>query len=165
MLSRQDVYHLLLAQLRSLDLQITAYYSQWLVEVEIHEHGEPRRYTAVILAASFDYWRKRYHLAANPPSLVICYEHTSCLNVPVLSLHDGTLYAPCHFPTWFRDYGKDRVTHKGKQCLLGALLSGVGSAFDALDHLPRSTQYRYQNDLKMLRRRRKGRPVEGKKAS
>src|SRR2546430_2035747 len=118
MLSRQDVANLLLAQLRSLDLQVIAYYSQWLVEVEIHEHGEPRRYTAVILAASFDYWRKRDHLAANPPGLVICYQHDPFINAPVLSLQDGTFYAPSPSPTCFHDYGKARTSHKGKQCLL-----------------------------------------------
>lgn len=161
LLSRQDTYNLLLAQLRSLELHVMTYHSQWLLDVEVAEGGEHKRYTAVILATSFDYWRYRYHLAKHPPTLVICYEHDTCINVPVLSLHDGYLYAPCHFPSWFGDY-EARATRRGKQIFLGALLSGVGSAFAALDRLPRSTRYRYHNDLKLLRRRKRGRPVEGK---
>ncbi len=163
MMSRQDVHNLLLAQLKSLELQVVTVHSQFLWSVEIADQGEHKTYTAVILPSSFDYWRRRYHLAKHPPTLVICYEHDSCLNLPVLSLHDGYLYAPCHFPHWFGDY-EARATRRGKQIFLGALLSGVGSAFAALDRLPRSTRYRYHNDLKLLRRKKRGRPVEGKKA-
>lgn len=158
MLSRQDTKNLLLAQLRGLDLQVKAVYGDWLLSIEV----EGKQYTAVILATSFEYWRKRYHLARNPPGLVICYQHDTCVNVPVLSLHDGTLYAPCHFPAWFGSYD-GRFTRRGKQVFLGALLSGVASAYDELDRLPRSTQYRYHHDLKMFRRHKRGRPVEGRK--
>jgi len=164
-LSRQDTHHLLLAQLNSLDLKVISVYRQFLWQVEIEDpddQGRRKRYTAIILPSSFEYWRRRYHLAKHPPELVICYEHDTCLNVPVLSLHDGTLYAPCHFPPWFSEYSARR-TRRGKQVFLGALLSGVGSAFAALDSLPRSTQYRYHHELKLLRRKRRGRPVEGKK--
>src|ERR1700730_11840553 len=99
LLSRQDTHNLLLAQLRSLDLKVVAVYRQFLWSVEIEDQGR-KTYTAVILPTSFDYWRRRYHLAQHPPGLIICYEHDTCINVPVLSLHDGMLFAPCHFPTW-----------------------------------------------------------------
>jgi len=164
MLNRQDTHNLLLAQLNSLELKVIAVSSRWLWEVELPDEDGRKTYMAVILPTSFDWWRKRYHLAKHKPTLIICYEHTTCINVPVLALHDGYLYAPCHFPPWFHDYA-DRTTQKGKQVFIGALLSGVASAFDALDKLPRSTQYRYRNDLKSLRRKKRGRPVDGKNVS
>jgi len=163
-MSQQDTYNLLLAQLKSLDLQVIAVHRQFLWQVAIEDQGEKKTYTAVILPSSFEYWRKRYHLAQHPPELVICYEHDTCVNVPVLSLHDGTLFAPCHFPPGFHDY-EARSTRRGKQIFLGAILSGVGSALSELDKIPRSTRYRYQNDLKLLRRKKRGRPVEGRKIS
>jgi hypothetical protein len=127
----------------------------------LREKETEKEHTAVILSTSFEYWQHRYHLAKHPPELVICYTHDTCCNVPVLSLHDGYLYAPCQFPSWFSTYA-DRVTRRGKQVFLGALLSGMSSAFAELDRLPRATQYRYHNDLKLLRRKKRGRPVEGK---
>lgn len=153
--TRRETLNLLLAQLSSLDIAVQATLTTWIWLVSTSLSGQQQQFRAVILVQSSDYWTKRYHLANPRPSMVICYEHETCVNLPVLSLHDGVLFAPCRLPLWFTGY-EQRVTERGARVFLGALLSGVGSAHEQLDHLPRSTKYRYQVKMAQHRKRARG---------
>lgn len=156
--TRRETLNLLLGQLRSLDVTVQATVNTWTWIVSTSLDGKQQQFRAVILARSNDYWTKRYHLASSRPTMVICYEHDTCINIPVLSLHDGLLFASCRFPDWFTSY-EQRATERGARIYLGALLSGVGSAHELLDHLPRSTKYRYEARMAQHQKRVRGRPV------
>jgi hypothetical protein len=156
--TRRETLNLLLGQLASLDITVQTCVTAWTWIVSASLDGKQQQFRAIILARSSDYWTKRYHLAKPRPTLTLCYEHDTCINLPVLSLHDGVLFAPCRFPGWFTGY-EQRTSERGARVYLGALLSGVGSAHELLDHLPRSTKYRYEVKMAQHRKRARGKPV------
>jgi hypothetical protein len=124
-----------------------------------------RRYNAVILPNSFDYYELRYHIAKHLPDLVICFQHNSVLPIPVLSLKASNLAKPCELPTGIMNLEKQRHHSKiGSQCLLGAYLCGLKSAQDIIHHKDFSprTRRRYLQKARELGRRKPGRPVDTK---
>jgi len=66
-----------------------------------HLHGdmwhvtmEGKPYTAVVLLKSFDYYEKRYHLAKEAPTLVLCFQHNTALPIYALALREGEFTNP-----------------------------------------------------------------------
>src|SRR2546429_8328195 len=51
-----------------------------------------KRYYALVLVQSSEYWAKRLHTYKHSLDLLIVYEHTSCLPFPTLCLKDGHFY-------------------------------------------------------------------------
>jgi len=122
-----------------------------------------RRYNAVVLPNSFDYYELRYHIAKHLPDLVICFAHDSVLPITVLSLKSSRIANPCELPTGITNMEKQRHRSKiGSQCLLGAYLCGLKSAQDIIHHKDFSprTRRRYLQRAKELGKRRPGRPVD-----
>ncbi len=122
---------------------------------------QSKDYTAVVLLASFDYYKKRYHLAKVLPSLVICFEHNTVLPIPVLSLRAGNLAKPYELPLSIDlpDLEVKRRSKLAHKVLLGMSLSGLRKAQDILRELPETTRRRYTSELKALGKRERGRPV------
>ena len=121
-----------------------------------------RRYTAVVLSSSFQFYELRYHIAKQLPDLVICFQHDTVLAIPVLSMKASKLADPCDLPTGITDVKRQRHRSKiGSQCLLGMYLCGMKSAQDIIHHkdFPPRTRRRYIERARELGRRRPGRPV------
>jgi hypothetical protein len=119
-----------------------------------------KAYKAVVLVSSFDYYEKRYHIAMDVPTLVICYEHTTVLSVPVLSLRAGNYAEPYDLPECIHDVEAQRHSKIGSQVLLGMYICGLTKAQDIVNnYLPPTTRKRYQDRAKALLKRRVGKPV------
>ncbi len=116
-------------------------------------------YAALVLARSSDYWYKRIHLAApeRRPSLLIVWDHDSCVPVHTLSLRDGQRYGK-YAASPERDPGVARNRYSA-QVLLGQLLCGIQTAYDRLEHVHPSVKYRYLAKVHALSRRQRGRPM------
>src|SRR5262245_43442970 len=96
-----------------------------------------QRYYALVLLRSSEYWGKRIHTYKHSLTLLIVYEHDSCIPFPVLCLKDGHLYdayALTKAPT-----KRNRYT---ASILLGQLMCGSKDAYDLLEHIPWQTKYR-----------------------
>src|SRR5579859_3917705 len=119
--------------------------------------GEP--YMAVILCSSFDFLRKRYHIAKDVPTLVICFEHTTVLPVKVLSMRAGNLAEPYELPQEITDLKRQRRGKLGSQVLLGMYISGMKMAQTIINDLPDTTRKRYLKKVEALGKRKRGRPV------
>ena len=118
------------------------------------------RYKAVVLTSSFEFYEKRYHIAMEVPTLVICYEHTTVLPVAVLSLRAGNFAQPYDLPETITDVREQRFTKIGSQVLLGQYICGVKAAQTLINmYLPATTRKRYQERAKSLAKRRRGKPV------
>lgn len=108
----------------------------------------------LFLATSTEYWTLRAR--PNPASsLVVCWEHNSCLPCPTLSLQEGYCYDAYELPKWFSLEGK--LTRKSAPVFRGALLAGLQEAYQRLSALPRSTRRRYEREVQTMLRGR-GRP-------
>jgi hypothetical protein len=66
-----DVFRLLLARRDNYDISEIAHISGRAYSLVM----EGRRYTAVVLSNSFDFYQLRYHIAKRVPDLVICFTH------------------------------------------------------------------------------------------
>src|SRR5579859_2182037 len=119
--------------------------------------GEP--YMAVLLCSSFDFLRKRYHIAKDVPTLVICFEHTTVLPVKVLSLRAGNLAQPYELPEHIHDLESQRKGKIGSQVLLGMYLAGMRSAQQMVNDFPPTTRARYLEKARALGKRARGKPV------
>ncbi|GCE04782.1 hypothetical protein [Dictyobacter aurantiacus] len=117
-------------------------------------------YKAVMLQNSFQFYEKRYHVARDVPSLVICYEHNTVLPVAVLSLRAGNYAQPYELPAEISDVEAQRFSKTGSQVLLGMYMCGVKSAQTLINtHLPPTTRQRYLTRAKALGKRTRGKPV------
>lgn len=132
----------------------------------IHQHGQyyhlvmnGEQHNAVLLTHSFHYYEKRYHLADERPTLIICHTHDTVLPVPVLSVRAGNFARAYELPESVYDMEQQRYTKVGSQVLLGAYISGLKSAQVIVNNLPPSTRGRYFLRAKELCRRKRGRPV------
>lgn len=122
-----------------------------------------KQYRAVVLSTSFDYYRLRYHLAEVPPTLVICFTHTTVVPIAVLSLKVGNFAQPYELPEEINDVGTQRHSQLGSQVLLGMYLAGLRTAQTMVNELPTSTKNRYLRKVKTLGRRKRGKPVSSEK--
>ena len=113
-----------------------------------------RRYAALVLVRSSDYWRKRVHTYQHGLDLLIVYCHESCIPFAVLSLEDGHCYDP--YVVARQPHPRNRYT---SSILLGQLLCGVKDAYDALEQMPWQTKYRYLAQRNALLQRQRGRPL------
>lgn len=121
---------------------------------------EGRKYSAIIVKSSFDFYELRYHIARHVPTLVICFIHDTVLAVSCLSLKAGRIAMPYDLPAQIRDVEKQRHRSKvGSQCLLGMYLCGMRAAQDIVNKLPPRTRRRYLERARALGKRRPGRPV------
>ncbi|GER87592.1 hypothetical protein KDW_17540 [Dictyobacter vulcani] len=117
-------------------------------------------YKGAVLLNSFQFYEKRYHVAKDVPSLVICYEHNTVLPVAVLSLRAGNFAKPYELPAEISDVEVQRFTKTGSQVLLGMYICGVKSAQTLINtHLPYTTRQRYLARAKALGKRKRGKPV------
>ena len=131
-----------------------------------HLHGDMyslvmdgQSYTAVVLLKSFDYYVKRYHLAKNVPTLVICFQHNTALPIHALAMLDGEITKPFELPSEITDIEVQRVTKLGHKVLLGMYLSGMKLAQDMVKHLPDTTRKRYVREAETYGKRTRGKPV------
>lgn len=124
---------------------------------QVSMNGES--YRAVVLLTSFDFFEKRYHIAKEVPTLVICYDHNSVLPVPVLSLRMGNLAQSYELPEAIYDIEEQRKGRIGSRVLLGMYLSGVKKAQTIVNNLPPTTRKRYLAKVKALGKRTRGKPV------
>jgi hypothetical protein len=108
----------------------------------------------LILVRSSEFWTKRVHLSPVRPSLLIVWNHDSCLPVDVISLKTGVL-SPAY---------SNQSIQKRSRCtsniLLGMLMCGMQSAYDMLEQLPESSKFRYLARVKALTKRPRGRPLK-----
>jgi hypothetical protein len=133
----------------------------------VHQKGRVYRvlmngeqYNAVILVSSFQFYEKRYHIAKNIPSLVICYEHNTVLPIATLSMRAGNFAKPYELPETIYDIEEQRSTKTGSRVLLGQYICGMKSAHTLINnHLPATTRKRYLARAKELARRKRGKPV------
>jgi uncharacterized protein YqiB (DUF1249 family) len=124
---------------------------------------EGRRYTAVILPRSFDFYEMRYHLARHVPDLVICFAHDTVVPVTCLSLKAGRIALPYDLPAQITNIEAQRHRSKiGSQVLLGMYMLGMKAAQDIIHDkdFPKTTRKRYLQRAKELSNRRPGRPVD-----
>src|SRR5882762_1497813 len=124
---------------------------------------DDRRYTAVIIPRSFDFYEMRYHLARHVPDLVICFAHDTVIPVSCLSLKAGRIAMPYDLPAQITNVEAQR--HRSKiesQVLLGMYMLGMKSAQDIIHDkdFPKTTRKRYLQRAKELSNRRPGRPVD-----
>ena len=131
-----------------------------------HMHGRlysivmnGEHYTAVVLVHSFAYYEKRYHIAMNKPTLVVCYMHDTVVPIPVLSTRAGNYAKAYELPSEIEDIEAQRWSKLGSQVLLGMYISGVRLAQTIMKELPVSTRNRYLQKVEGLGRRKRGRPV------
>jgi hypothetical protein len=119
-------------------------------------------YNAVVLVSSFDFYEKRYHIAENVPTLVICYEHNTVLPVPVLSLRAGNFAKSYELPDEIKigEIETQRYSKTGSKVLLGMYISGMRWAQTYINEdLPATTRKRYLARAKALAKRPRGKPV------
>lgn len=131
-----------------------------------HLHGdmyslvmEGKPYKAVVLLKSFDYYVKRYHLAKEAPTLVICFQHNTALPIHALAMRDGEFAKPFELPTAITDIESQRTTKLGHKVLMGMYLSGMRLAQDIVKHLPTTTRKRYIAEAEKFGKRLRGKPV------
>lgn len=152
-----DVFRLLLARRDNYDISEIAHISGRAYSIVMRG----KRYNTIVLLNSFDFYQLRYHIAKRIPDLVICFAHTTVLDVPCLSLKSSRLARPRDLPEGIVDVVKQRHRSKiGSQCLLGQYLIGVKSAQDIIHHkdFPPRSRRRYIERARLLGRRRPGRP-------
>jgi len=152
-MNRAETLHLFLSHAPALHIILERVYSTYCLEVSITGQS----YRALVLARSRDFWLQRIHLHRTRPTLVICYQHDTCLPCAALALDEGYLYEGGELPHWYAP--PKRFTARGHMVLLGQLLSGVDAGFLQLETLPRSTRYRYLSRMKQLMHNRAGRPL------
>ena len=152
-MKRAETLNLFLSHAPALHVALERVYSTYCLGVSITGQS----YRALVLARSRDFWLQRIHLHRTRPSLVICYQHDTCLPCAALALDEGYLYEGCELPHWYAP--PKRCTARGHMVLLGQLLSGVDAGFQQLEQLPRSTRYRYLARMKQLMQNRAGRPL------
>jgi hypothetical protein len=151
-----DVLRLLLARRDNYQVSHLAHLRGRLYQVQMND--EP--YTAVVLVSSFQFYERRYHLARRVPSLVVCYEHTTVLPVPVLSLRVGNFARPYELPEAIADVAAQRKSKTGSQVLLGMYLCGMKSAVTLVTSgVPPTTRRRYLERAQALSKRARGKPV------
>jgi hypothetical protein len=121
-----------------------------------------RRYTAVVLFSSFEFYVKRYHLADIQPTLCICKVHDTVLPIACLHLQASNFAAPYELPEQIAHVGDKRKGKIGSRVLLGQYLLGVHSAVDLVEDLPDSTRKRYAARARTLQKRVVGKPVGNK---
>ncbi len=81
-MNRTETLNLFLSHAPALHIALLRVYSSYCLEVEIT--GQP--YRALVLARSRDFWLQRIHLHRTRPTLVICYQHDTCLPCAALAL-------------------------------------------------------------------------------
>lgn len=121
-----------------------------------------RKYNAVILPRSFDFYEMRYHIAKRVPEMIICFVHDTVVPIACLSLKSGRIALPYDLPAHITNVETQRHRSKiGSQCLLGMYLCGMRAAQDIIHHkdFPKTTRLRYLQRAKELGKRRPGRPV------
>ena len=116
-------------------------------------------YNAVVLVHSFEYYEKRYHVAKQKPTLIVCYVHDTVVPVPVLSMRAGNYAKAYELPEEIENVETQRGSKLGSQVLLGMYISGVRLAQTIMKELPVSTRNRYLQKVEDLGRRKRGRPV------
>jgi hypothetical protein len=156
MMTENDVLRLFLARRENYGVVAHSHQKGRVYEVVMNDES----YHAVVLISSFAYYELRYHIAMNQPTLVICYEHTSVLPIPVLSLRAGNLAKAYELPETITDVAAQRFTRTGSQVLLGQYMCGVKAAQTLINkELPATTRKRYLARAKQLGKRRRGKPV------
>lgn len=113
-----------------------------------------QQYYTLFLERSSDYWSKRVHTFKHALTLLIVYEHNSCIPFAVLCLKDGNFYDP--YVVTKEPVKRNRYT---ASILLGQLMCGSKDAYDALERMPWQTKYRYLAKRNALMDRRRGRPL------
>jgi hypothetical protein len=148
-----------------------------------HVVMDGKHYNAVVLATSFQYYEKRYHLSGQRksrktrgklvvdlegstlPTLIICLVHDTVVPMKVLSVERGNLAEPYELPEGIYDVEEQRKGKIGCQVLLGMYLSGVKRAQTIVSELPRTTRKRYLQRVSALNKREQGKPVNLDKPS
>src|SRR5437879_2603058 len=74
-MDRRETLNLFLSHAPALHIMLERVYSTYCLEVEITGQS----YRALVLAHSSDFWIQRIHLHRRRPSLVVCYQHDTCL--------------------------------------------------------------------------------------
>src|SRR5579859_2905364 len=69
---------------------------------------EGRRYNAVVLFSSFEFYTRRYHLADIQPNLCICMVHDTVLPIPSLGLRKSNRADAYELPEAIVDIDKQR---------------------------------------------------------
>jgi hypothetical protein len=155
-MTEKDVLRLFLARRENYAASLLSHHRGRIYNIQMNtEH-----YKAVVLVSSFQFYELRYHIALTVPTLVICYEHTTVLPIPVLSLRAGNFAQPYELPETITDVEAQRFSKTGSQVLLGQYICGVKAAQSLINnYLPPTTRKRYQARAKALARRKRGKPV------
>jgi hypothetical protein len=122
-----------------------------------------RKYNAVIVSRSFDFYQLRYHIAKRVPDLLICFQHDTVLPIEVLSLKSSRKADAYELPAHITNIEAQRHRSKtGSQVLLGMYLCGMRDAQRIINHkdFPKTTRNRYLQRARELSGRKPGRPVE-----
>jgi hypothetical protein len=156
MLTEKDVLRMLLARRENYAVSFLSHQKGRVYRVTMNG----KHYNAVVLVSSWDFYEKRYHIAAIVPTLVICYEHNTVLPVPTLSMRAGNLAEPYDLPETIYDVEAQRTTRVGSRVLLGQYMSGLREANNLILHrLPPTTRKRYLLRAEQLAKRKRGKPV------
>lgn len=118
-----------------------------------------RRYNAVVLFSSFEFYTRRYHLADIQPNLCVCMVHDSVLPIDVLNMRRSNYAQAYELPEVIENIDQQRKGKVGSQVLLSQYVLGVHTSVDFVEDLPATTRKRYQNKARALDKREKGKPV------
>ena len=155
-MNETEVFHLLLARRNNYDISEIGHISGRAYSVI----KKGRRYNAVVLSNSFEFYQMRYHIAKEVPDLVICFNHDTVLAVECISLKSGRIAEPYDLPGQITNVATQRHRSKtGSQVLLGMYLSGMRIAQDVVSKLPPRSRRRYYERARELSKRKRGRPV------
>src|SRR5271169_1913947 len=94
-----------------------------------------KRYNAVVLFSSFEFYTRRYHLADVQPNLCVCMVHDTVLPIPVQSMLKSNRAEPYDLPEAIVDIDKQRKGKTGNQVLVGQYILGVHHAVDFVERL------------------------------
>jgi hypothetical protein len=139
------------------------------IQVLDQEHN--RTYWALLLAKSSEWYAHSLHTYTHGIEVVIVGTHDSCLPVRVLALDSMEWYEPekTRYEATLTGLasGKSvdrfqrlRKTAYGHRVWIGALIMGRAEARYGLLLVPDSTRYRIEAEVKRLRHRRPGRPLQ-----
>ena len=153
--NREEVAALFREHAPGLEINIVHACSRVCFDIEI----DGAAYRAGVVSSTYDYYTSRLHLLQHDMTLLVVYEHNTYVDLPVLSLEEGYLYAPKERPHWY-DPEVPTHTRKSAKVVVGGLLAGVDEAYARLQTMKRTTRLAYMARLSNYLSLKPGRHVE-----
>jgi hypothetical protein len=112
----------------------------------VYDNHTNKRYIAMVLPCSFDYYEFRLNVARKRKTknsdMLIVEHHNAVVPVPVCSLSQVRIYEPLEAPALHRKDSKRR-NHEESMLLLSKLILNFESAYDELSEMTLRSKQRY----------------------